>query len=258
MAKVKFVVGQSSISAGQMKDFWRKVEDGTIGSENFGNFLENPHKFTSLSVTIVRALNILGAGKVVTAEQSGKTWGYEAPANAPIRYSEEVLRQCAQSNKEAGTDFRLVYLTGLSLRELLQKIGTDKKSQPCVFHSDWWLRSEQDGWANEKPEAGYYLIDFNGRFAKTSWYNQEKEIAKFENYYRAHEAKVAEAIVMIFKVTGERPLEGWYHWGHSLTAEGYRVCVGVFDADGVDITAHAPPHDNNPYMRVCLLRKFTS
>lgn len=258
MAKAKVVVGQSSITAGQMKDFWRKVEDGTIGFENFGDFLENPHKFISLSVTIVRALNILGADKVVTAEQSGKTWGYEAPANTPIRYSEEVLRQCAQSNREAGTDFRLVYLQGLSLRELRQKIGTDKKSQPCVYNNDWWLKSEQDGWANEKPEAGYYLIDFNGRFARTSWDNQEKEIAKLQNYDRAHEASVAEAIVTIFKITGERLLEGWYHWGRALTAYGNRACVGSFDTVGLGVDYDDPSFGNFDDLHVCLLRKFTN
>ncbi|HMQ01633.1 MAG TPA: hypothetical protein PKD79_01005, partial [Candidatus Doudnabacteria bacterium] len=171
---------------------------------------------------------------------------------------EEVLRKSAQSNREAGTDFRLVYLTGYSLRELRQKIGIDKKSQPCVYNNDWWLKSEQDGWSNEKPEAGYYLIDFNGRFARTSWDNQEKEIAGLVNYDRAHEATVAEAIVTIFKITGERLLEGWYHWGRALTAYGLRACVGYFDTDGLNVIGVNPSYDDLDLLRVCLLRKFTN
>lgn len=260
---IKVVVGESSVTAGQMKDFWSKVVDGTIGSENFGGFLENPHKFTREQVTIVRAINILGANKVVTAQQRFEAFNdaylaavAKGEVNQAIRYTKNILHGCAESNKAGHTDFRLVYLTGLSLRELREKIGVDKANQPCVYNNDWWLKPVEDRWATEKPESGYHLIDFNGRFPRTRWDVQEQEIGKLVNYERAHEAHVAEAIVTIFKITGERLLVNWYHWGRSLVSDGFRVCVGRFVTDGLGVGVVHPSVGSDDNLRVCLLRKF--
>lgn len=260
---IKVVVGESSVTAGQMKDFWSKVVDGTIGSENFGGFLENPHKFTREQVTIVRAINILGANKVVTAQQRFEAFNdaylaavAKSEVNQAIRYTEDILRGCAENNKAGHTDFRLVYLTGLSLRELREKIGVDKANQPCAYNNDWWLKDVEYRWATEKPESGYFLIDFNGRFPHTRWEVQEQEIGKLANYKRAHEAHVAEAIVTIFKITGERLLENWDHWGRRLGSGGYRVCVGYFDTGGLGVRSGPPSVGAYDDLRVCLLRKF--
>src|SRR3990167_3176618 len=148
--KTKVVVGESSVTAGQMKDFWSKIADGTIGFDNFTGFLESPHKFTREQVTIVRALSILGADKVITAEQSADAWKVEAPQNPTIRYSGEILRSCVQSNRESGRDFRLVYLQGMSLRELRDKVGISTDNQPCVYNNDWWLQKSENAWATQK------------------------------------------------------------------------------------------------------------
>ena len=255
---IKVVVGESSVTAGQMKDFWSKVVDGTIGSENFGGFLENPHKFTREQVTIIRAINILGVAKVITAEQSAKAWSGAVPEVLPtIRYTDEILRGCTESNKAGHTDFRLVYLQGISLRKLRDEIGTDTAEQPCVYNNDWWLQKSENAWATQKFEAGYYLIDFNGRFPRTHWDRQGEEIAKLRNYERAPEAAVAEAVITNFKVhDGERLLENWYHWGNFLSSGVYRVYVGFFDGGGLLVHGDHPSVGDFDYLRVCLLRKF--
>lgn len=48
----KVVVAGSTITASQMKDFWRKVDDGTIGCDNFNAFLEDPHRLRLNSLPI--------------------------------------------------------------------------------------------------------------------------------------------------------------------------------------------------------------
>ena len=201
--------------------------------------------------------NVLGADKVITAQQSADTWKVEAPQNPTIRYSGEILRSCVQSNRESGRDFRLVYLQGMSLRELRDKVGISTDNQPCVYNNDWWLQKSENAWATQKFEPGYYLIDFNGRFPRTSWNRQGEEIAKLSNYERASEAAVGEAVITNFKVyDGERLLENWSHWGDCLVSVGYRVCVGVFDGGGLGVDYGHPSLDGGDRLRVCLLRKF--
>ena len=75
MLKKRVVVSQSSVTAGQLKDLFRQIEDGTVGFDELGGFLESPKKFTrGKSTPIVRAINILGEKKVLTAEQAAKAW----------------------------------------------------------------------------------------------------------------------------------------------------------------------------------------
>ncbi|TSC90308.1 MAG: hypothetical protein G01um10142_429, partial [Parcubacteria group bacterium Gr01-1014_2] len=157
------------------------------------------------------AIAILGQGKVLTRAQT------KGEAELPIRYSEDTLRACAKENVEQGTDWRLVYLRGNSLRQERERVGINRKRQPCFHNNDWWLSEKEDNWATEKFEAGYYLIDFNGRFGRTSWQNQENVIVQLgPEFERAHEAMVTEAALRIFEATGERLLETWYYWGRSL------------------------------------------
>lgn len=254
----QIVVVESGIRASQMKDFWSKVADGTINGEIFHGFLENPRKFLCDRVTLARAVNILGAGKVLTAEQAAKAWNVAVPENARIRYTEARLRQCAEENRTKGMNWRLVYVYGISLREQREKVGTDKTSQPCYYANTWWLERSEDAWACEKPEAGYYLVDFNGRWGR-SWQKQDEEIAKLgPEFERAHEAVVSEASLAFFKTTGERLLETYGNWGRSLSFRGYRVCVGGFDSDGWRVDVSHPGWDSLFDLRACLSLKFQS
>lgn len=208
---------------------------------------------------LARAVNILGSGKVLTAEQAAKAQQMPVPQNVTIRYTKETLRECAKANAENGTDWRLVYLFGFSLRNERQKFGINTKSQPC-FHKDstWWLEKSEDAWATEKPDSGYYLIDFMGRFSRTSWINQEAAIEKLGNEFeRANERAVAEAIISIFQTTGERLLEDWWHWGRSLDSDGGRVDVS-FPPAGLSVSDNRPDWGDNDWLRVCVARKFQS
>ncbi len=266
MAKQKTIVAQSDtvgqeecITAGQMKDFWRMADDGTINRRRFGTFLKNPTKFEPISVTLLRATRILGSGKVLSAEQVAKAWGLPNPGDVTIRYSEEDLRQAASENK-TGADWRLVYFTGQALREQHAKRGDNSEKQPCFYKPrDWWLKSEQDEWANQKLASGYYLIDFRGRFGRTSWDVQNGEIAKLDSdFVRTHEAVIVEAAMSFFMATGERLLKDFYHWGSSLASPANRVLVGHFDGNGLVVDYYFLGWGDSGGLRVCLSRKFRS
>jgi len=252
--KKRVVISQSTVSAGQLEDFFRMIKDGTFGGEELAAFLENPKKF-SKGLTIVRAISILGASKVITAEQASKAWEMEAPKSATIRYSEKVLRICAQENQD-GEDWRLIYINGLSLREQIEKRGTDETKQPCFNNENWWLEKSEESWAKAKPQAGYYLINFKGKYAILNWNKQNAEIAKLgPDVERCHEAVFAEAILTICLVNGECIAESWYHWSNSASSDGDRVSVGHFDSDGLGVHS---VWDGRSWdcLRVALVRKF--
>ncbi len=201
------------------------------------------------------AVTILGASKVLTRGQA------KGEIELPIRYSEDALdtlRVCAKGNAEWSRDWRMVYLSGNSLRQERLRVGDDRKCQPCFDKNRrWWLESNEDDWATGKFEPGYYLIDFNGRFGRTSWSDQEKEIAKLgSGFERAHEAMVTEAALRIFDATGERLLPNWLHWGRSLGSDGGRVNVGDFGSRGWVVSGCHPYQDAYDGLRVCLSRKF--
>lgn len=252
------VVVESGITASQMKDFWRKVEDGTIDGKIFQKFLENPHLFDEENgVTLVRAVSIFGKSKDIIAEQTSRVWGVETPKDIPVRYSEKTLRQCAEENKLGIADWRIIYYLGQSLREQREKRSIDQKCQPCFYSNDWWLKSEEDNWATKKMEAGYYLINFVGQCSNMTWDQQETEIAKLgDKYERCHEAIFSEAILTIFMVNnGERIAEKWYHWGVSVASIGILVCVGILGAGGLDVYSYWTDYSNRN-LRVALVRKF--
>jgi hypothetical protein len=253
----KVVVSGSTVTVGQIQDQFRKIGDGTIGFAEMQNFLDNPRKFSQNQTTIVRAINILGADKVITKDQWAEAWRLSVPRyDTLIHYSEDVLRNCADSNKNHSTDFRLIYLHGYSLRGLQTEISMIQ-NQPLCSNNNWWLHPDEDHWTLKKPDAKYYLIDFSGVLPSISWDDQEKEIAKLGSYERAHEASVSEAIITIFMISGERLLENWSHWGPSLVKKRFRSCVGRFDEKGLQVDRYHPV-GNYDDLHVCLLRKFDS
>ena len=255
--KKKVVISQSTVSAGQLEDFFRMIKDGTIGGEEMKCFLDNPKQFSKSGLTIVRAINILGQGKVITSEQAAKAWSMEAPKDVTIRYSETTLRACAEQNQSGQADWRLVYCHGMSLREQRAKCGVDQNKQPCFYNNDWWLKISEDKWANFKPQAGYYLVNFRGQFGNKNWNQQEQEIAKLgKEYERCHEAIFGEAILTIYMVNnGERIAEDWYHWGVSLDSDGIRVVIGLFLAFGLLVYDRWRDFSFQD-LRVALVRKF--
>lgn len=60
------------------------------------------------------------------------------------------------------------------------------------------------------------------------------------NTVRAHEAVVAEAAFSVFRVTGERLLDDWIHWGRFVPSVWSRVLVGLFDESGMNVSRKNP------------------
>lgn len=158
-------------------------------------------------MTLVRAVNILGANKVITAEQASHAWGLRMPEDKPIiRYNENTLHRCAKESENVTDGWYLIYCRGLSLQEQRSCRGTDPNEQPCFNKekSDWWLNEDNYPWAFFKPEAGYYLINFyrGDRAQPKQWIRQEEEIirqgCKLE---RCPLAIFTEAIFTIFMAT---------------------------------------------------------
>ncbi len=235
--------------------------DGTHDPEKFADvlqaFLEKKVADAQEHTILEQAINILGYAKVITAEEAVKTWDREVPKDRDIRYSEATLRVCAEQNK-TGADWRLVCIHGLSLREQRDKRRTDQSNQSCFFYTNaWWLEGNEDEWATYKPQAGYYLINFCGQFANMNWKTQEAEIAKLgKDYERCHEAVFSEAILTNYMVNnGERIAEDWWHWGVSLSSNGYRVSVGHLNTNGL-IVSDSWLGYSALNLRVCVYRKF--
>lgn len=125
--KTKVVIGGSTVTAGQLKDFFRMIDDGTIGypemerflrvdtppsiwvsaeqleilfkrikEEKIGfaemkEFLNNPKKNVLAKYpTYVRAINILGREKVVTVQEAYRLWNI--PYSIEDRHTLDKIR----------------------------------------------------------------------------------------------------------------------------------------------------------------------
>lgn len=261
----KIVVGQSGITAGQMQDFWRKVGDGTIDGEGFGYFLENPGKFAQGTITVARAIRILGARNVLTPTQAANAINsYRAKANlpllisltsAPIRYTENSLREHkALDQQEFGKNAvpLLAYSYGLSLRDLRHTFGTGPNG---FYPATWDQESKENDWAERPGQPGWYLISLQGRFSRTNWADQETKIAQLGPYERNHEVTVANIAFALFLLQGKRVPDNFWHWGHSLVSDGYRVLVRFYH-DGFGVDDYHPGWLDYVGMRVLVARKF--
>ena len=228
MAEDMVVPGWSSVTADQMKEFWEKVSRKQIGLRNFQNFLDNPNKYADVPAgltSISKARRILGSKKVIPVTLFNHIWGtgYD---EAPIMYLEEDLQAFYYRNKVKDEDWRLIYYSGRSIRQLNEIIGTDKDHQPCFYKykQAWYLDKEQDFWADKTPDAGYYLINCMGLFPSLKYQDQEREIAKLGNNLERTDPHIfTEAVMSIFKLTGERIAQDWLHRSAISTAIGGRV-----------------------------------
>ncbi len=258
----KVVISESTVTVGQLEDLFRKINDGTIGFHEMQSFLENPKRFLKdeNSVTLVRAIKILGADHVITLKQAAYAHHMHALPNVAIPFSEEELRSAAKTNKERTTSFHLVYCFGNSLRKQREIHGIDKSKQPHFYNNDWWLKDKENFWADQNTNSGWYLLDFGqeeeGRFSSTSWQNQEEEIGRgFPKCERADERIVSEAAFSILIIHGKRLMENWYHWGKLSDSVGYRVFVGRFASVGWYVGGCGPAYDGRVYLRVVLAWK---
>ena len=84
------------------------------------------------------AVRMLGAHNVVTPAQAAKVWGFKAPDQHVIGYRRKTAEELAASNVQRLSDWRLVYIYGLSLKE---QSGLQGRTLPFTFYpNDWWLK----------------------------------------------------------------------------------------------------------------------
>lgn len=245
---------------GPIQEIIRQAREGKLTLTQLQAVVEHRNPFPPQEqIDLERAIGILGSDRVVTAEQACAAFNQPVPeGDIPIRYYSETLYAAAQQNSQGFTDWRLVYIMPLSIREQRDIIGDS--DQPRFYDQDWYQNKSEDGWANDKPVEGYQLIDFKGRFGETKWADQDTEIAKLGSIYeRADEFAVSQAVISNFKASGdkeERLLEDVYHWGRREGSDGYRVHVGDFDSDGLGVSCGNPSWDDVGRLVVCVGRKF--
>ena len=205
-----------------------------------------------------QAGRILGKGKLIGLNQACRVWNLpKLEAMPAIRYREETLVEAARQNQQQDTDWRLIYCHGLSLRRQREIRGINQEKQPCFSKDNtWWLEPKQDGWANQTPPVGYYLLDFQPRWPGINWNAQQTELEKLgENYECCCPHIFSEAIFTIFMVTRQRIAENWYHWSAVMDADRRRVDASHLSADGLHVGSSCPANATS-FLRVCVLRKF--
>jgi hypothetical protein len=195
--------------------------------------------------------------KIIGHKSVANFWGVAIPKDIRIRYSEETLHESIQANQN-GEQWALAYYTGQTLRQMREKRGTNKSNQPCFYDKTWWLENVENFWTNKKLEPGYYLLNYNGKFANRTWTDQEGLITELGPMFeRANEFVVGETILSNFNIhNGECLLEDWYHWGKEETgSHDDRVLIGRFDSNGLEVS-YWSPGDLSSQLRVVLFRKF--
>ncbi|MCH8244457.1 hypothetical protein IIB97_01055 [Patescibacteria group bacterium] len=203
-----------------------------------------------------QAIDILGKNKVIFVSEVAVKWGIKVPEDLFIPFPEKVLLRCAEENKAGKADWRLVYVSGLSLREQRELRGTDGGRQPFFFSNTWWLSESEDSWATKQEEAGYRLLNFQLQFTNRKWEEQTGDLAELgAEYERAIERDVAEVVLSVFMTTGERLLECAYHWGHGLDSGGFHFIVGSFGSSGLHVSDSWPVYQFSS-IGVVVARKF--
>lgn len=192
--------------------------------------------------------------KIIGHEPVANMWGIVVPGDIQIRYNEASLRESIEANAN-GEQWALGYYSGQNPRQMRQKIGT---GSTCFYNNDWWLAYKEDFWAtktNIKP--GYYLLNFNGKFADKNWDTQERLIGELGPVYkRCHEFVVSETVLSNYRIhNSERLLENWYHWGEEFGSDRNRVAVGRFGSSGFIVSDDTPSHSGD-LLRVVVARKF--
>ncbi|MFA5124572.1 MAG: hypothetical protein WC473_01950 [Patescibacteria group bacterium] len=211
-----------------------------------------------INLSVRQAIRILGANKVIMARATARVWR-QPIVNGPIRYTKATLKQAAAENYSGRTDWRLVFVSGKSLRQQyeIRGKGGEKEKQPC-FHSGytWWLHDKEGYWVKHQPASGYHLIDFKGRWVGHNWGQREAESQKPESLYeRVNPAIFSEAILTNFMINGERLAEDWQHCSSVTDSFNWFVSVGFFHAYGLRVENHK--HSRPSFdLRVCLFRKF--
>lgn len=192
---------------------------------------------------LATAIELLGQANIVTPEQNVATFGQplskDEPVVCPII---EQIKKCAAQNKAGTHKWILAYASALSFHDQHRILGTDCNRPPNYCPGvDRFLKIPEDRkwdfkWVEEKPEAGYYLLDMTPRWNLTNHGDQDGNIG-WPDYTRADERVFAQAVLAYQKTTGQLLFDNVYHWG--------KTHIGPFGRAG-------------SYLRVGLLEKGLS
>jgi len=223
----------------QHKELWAQIGKGMVSKERFQGFLRREIQ-SNPGYQVIYAIRLLGRAKVLTIQDVATEWVEENPK---MPFDGKIIEQCAEENKSGKTDWRLVYVYGLSFLELYRTYNSYTDNHESIysfvnfFHNNlWWTKKEeemsdwerQNGWTTKGVVDGYRLLDFKPRFQNMTWEEQEAAIAKLgKQYERAEEQAVAEAILAFFRLRGEILLENtFHHVGRNLSHQGAHSITG--------------------------------
>ncbi len=140
---------------------------------------------------------------------------------AEVPYSEEALAASKDTHV-------LVAVFPLSLLDVRGKVA-DKS---LFYSQDWYNRQ---AFAKERGEVGWQLVRKTPIADSTNktWNEQQALLSSDEETPTAQ--VMVYTIIGHYLATGERLFENIYVRTSSLDSDGFRVDVGVFDAEGLDV-----------------------
>ncbi len=118
--------------------------------------------------------------------------------------------------------------TGKSIKELLAEYGTGSNG---LYPQEWY---KKEAFFTEKPEAGEWDIDFGTDLTNMTYSEQMNKVPN--GYDPIHPAILIEAILLHYKETGQKMLSNSWSRTSILDSDGFRVSVGGFGAEGLDVS----------------------
>lgn len=183
------------------------------------------------------AIEKFGRDKVITRQDAYKVFGAKCREEQSIIYDESEIIHCAYQNSD-GADYRLVFLNGFSLLNLISIVSRKRKTN-LKFNdiSDYVVNHPE----YIKPYyVGYYLINFKGFpqsvlsfFSNSPFdrrnYVEEQQTQDLGKNFRAPESAIVESIFLFKHTYGESIFNRVHHVG-DRDRSGDRITVGLINS----------------------------
>lgn len=248
MRMVNFgVPEQSGITPAVMGFVSRAAAEGWLTGDDLLRLAKGGDTRTSFE----DAAGILGKDRVLGHAEVAEAWG--APVltgpSVEIRYSAETLQWAARENKRGAH-----WMLGFSRASGLLEQYRTKTSLFSAARGAWL--ADMDGLPSTFV-PGYYLVDFHGRFGKTTWSDQETAIDRMgPQFVRANESVVVGMALSMKMIQGREPLADHQHWGCSTDIHGGRIAVGRTSVGcGMEVMFIHPQTRVYPVLRACVMVK---
>ena len=102
-----------------------------------------------------------------------------------------------------------------------------------IFYNQTWYNNEDFAQEQLKPGIGLPTRNVIRKTLGKTWNDQEQVLEKDE--WRREATEAVWDTILYYAVNGKRLLEKTYDWTRRRTSDGYLVCVGVFDSDGLRV-----------------------